>query len=151
MQGVREVTETPVGPALDTGSPHLVVEVSNLLAHDVIQEGRTLRSSPRFLPGGINVNFFEEREDRLFVRTYERGVEDETLSCGTGAIASALVLHQRRKKPFPSEVEMQVHCQGGDLRVRFTRTGSSSFDHIWLIGRAERTFQGVLSTGRGQA
>jgi diaminopimelate epimerase len=151
MQKVENVTDTPVGPALDTGSPHLVVEVSHLLTHDVLSEGRALRSSPRFLPGGINVNFFEEREGKLFVRTYERGVEDETLSCGTGAIASALVVHQRRKEPFPSKVLMPVHCQGGDLEVRFTQTGPTSFDDIWLVGRAERIYQGTLSTGRGQS
>jgi diaminopimelate epimerase len=151
MQAVHEVVETPVGPSLDTGSPHLVVEVENLLNHDVVQEGRALRSSPRFLPGGINVNFFEERDGKLFVRTYERGVEDETLSCGTGAIASALVVHQRKKQPLPSRVDTPVHCQGGDLQIRFTQTGQSSFDEIWLIGRAELAFQGMLSTGRGQS
>ncbi|NDF14378.1 diaminopimelate epimerase [bacterium] len=151
MQAVREVLETPVGPSLDTGSPHLVVEVVNLLNHDVVEKGRALRSSPRFLPGGINVNFFEERDGKLFVRTYERGVEDETLSCGTGAIATALVVHQRKRLPFPSQGEVSVHCQGGDLQVRFTHLGPSHFDEIWLIGRAEPTFQGVLSASRGQS
>lgn len=151
MQAVTEIIETPVGPALDTGSPHLVVQVSDLLGQDIVNQGRALRSAPRFLPGGINVNFFEDRDGKLFVRTYERGVEDETLSCGTGAIASAIVVHQRRQLPFPSEVEMPVHCQGGDLQVRFTQLGPRHFDHIWLVGRAERTFKGVFSTGRGQS
>ncbi len=92
MTDVPRITETPVGPTLDTGSPHLVISVGNLLNFEVVKEGRALRNSPLFMPGGINANFYEIQSDRIFLRTYERGVEDETLSCGTGAIATAMIV-----------------------------------------------------------
>ena len=145
MQSVDRVRETPAGPALDTGSPHLVVGIHGLMNHDVVREGRALRNSPLFMPGGINVNFIEENSGRIFIRTYERGVEDETLSCGTGAIAAALVSHQRKHNPTDgAPVEIPVHCQGGVLLIRFTQTGGSQFEKIDLIGPVEKTFEGTL-------
>jgi diaminopimelate epimerase len=143
MMDVSRITETPAGPALDTGSPHLVIGVKDLLQHEVVKEGRILRNSPVFLPGGINVNFFEIRGDRLFLRTYERGVEDETLSCGTGAIATALVVARDGKDLKPGKEQcVVVHCQGGELPVRFTPAANGSFENIWLSGPVERTFRG---------
>ena len=143
MSDVPRVIETPVGPTLDTGSPHLVIGVENLLNFEVVKEGRWLRNSPLFMPGGINANFFEIQSDRIFVRTYERGVEDETLSCGTGAIATAMIVARNAGKLKPGvEFKTIVHCQGGELPIRFTPSSESSFENIWLAGPVERTFTG---------
>jgi len=78
------------GLFLDTGSPHFVTFVNDAVSTDVIRMGRALRNDVRFAPGGANIDFVELQDDELFVRTYERGVENETLSCGTGVTASAL-------------------------------------------------------------
>jgi diaminopimelate epimerase len=144
MQDVSAIRQTPVGFALDTGSPHLVVNVKGLMNYDVVKEGRTLRYSPAFLPNGININFVEHQEDRLFLRTYERGVEDETLSCGTGAIASAIVGNLDKPHSGNGIFEQTVQCQGGSLDIRFTRTKTGTYQNIWLIGPAVKTFEGNL-------
>ncbi|MBU6153186.1 MAG: diaminopimelate epimerase [Bdellovibrionales bacterium] len=145
MTDVFRITETPVGPTLDTGSPHLVISVGNLLQYEVVKEGRALRNSPLFMPAGINVNFFEIQSDRIFLRTYERGVEDETLSCGTGAIATAMVVARDSGSMKPDEeLQTVVHCQGGELRIRFTPSIDSSFKNIWLSGPVEKTFEGEI-------
>ena len=144
MQNVTQMVETPVGPTLDTGSPHLVIEVKNLLGFDVVKEGRQIRNSPLFMPGGINVNFVEEQGGRIFLRTYERGVEDETLSCGTGAIATALIVHKNKKGPWQVPTEIPIHCQGGELRIRFIQNSDCGFEDIWLVGPAQKTFEGTI-------
>jgi diaminopimelate epimerase len=133
MQAVNGIRETSVGHALDTGSPHLVIPVTGLIDHDVVGEGRKIRNSAPFLPNGINVNFYEKKDGQIFLRTYERGVEDETLSCGTGAIATAIVTG--------SEL---IHCLGGELHVEYRSTGPGRFDDIWLSGKVEKTFEGSL-------
>ena len=147
MQSVLDIKDTPVGLALDTGSPHLVVEVENLLAFDVVREGRKLRNSALFLPAGINVNFVEQKNDHLFLRTYERGVEDETLSCGTGAIAAAIssILDPNLDQTQTyGQKEITVECQGGRLKVRFEKKTRTHFEEIWLIGETKKTFEGTL-------
>jgi diaminopimelate epimerase len=133
MQSVTTISETPAGFVLDTGSPHLVIPVSGLIDYDVVGEGRRIRNSSQFMPNGINVNFYEKKETRIFLRTYERGVEDETLSCGTGAIATAIVTDSNL-----------VHCVGGELRVEYRKITPDRIDDIWLSGKVEKTFQGVL-------
>jgi diaminopimelate epimerase len=143
MTDVSRIVETPVGPTLDTGSPHLVIGVGNLLQFEVVREGRILRNSPLFMPGGINVNFFEVQSGRIFLRTYERGVEDETLSCGTGAIATAMVVARDSGQMKPGvEWRTTVHCQGGELPIRFTPESETRFENIWLSGPVARTFGG---------
>jgi diaminopimelate epimerase len=142
MQDVKGFTETPVGTSLDTGSPHLVVKVSGLLDYDIVSQGRKLRNSTLFLPAGINVNFTESRDDLLFVRTYERGVEDETLSCGTGAIASAIVSSLSDTKPGMKR-EVNLQSPGGKLTIRFERKSETEFQNIWLIGETKRVFHGT--------
>jgi diaminopimelate epimerase len=143
MQNVFGFTETPVGTSLDTGSPHLVVPVSGLLDLDVVAAGRKLRNSSLFLPAGINVNFIEKRDELLFIRTYERGVEDETLSCGTGAIASAIVSCLESTQTGMNRV-VAVQSPGGKLTIRFERKSETEFKNIWLVGEAKRSFTGSI-------
>jgi diaminopimelate epimerase len=123
---------------LDTGSPHYVEFVDKVAEIDVAGEGRKTRYSERFAPEGTNVNFVEVSGDRIFVRTYERGVEDETLSCGTGVTASAIAsyLHTGRKG-------FQIHTTGGEFRVDF-KVQDETFTSVWLSGPAEMTFEGNI-------
>jgi diaminopimelate epimerase len=123
---------------LDTGSPHYVEFVDKVAEIDVVKEGRKTRNAYRFSPGGTNVNFAELSGDRIFVRTYERGVEDETLSCGTGVTASAIAayLHVGLK-------DIQIHTTGGDFHVTFEEK-DGSFNSIWLRGPAELVFEGSI-------
>jgi len=123
---------------LDTGSPHYVEFVENLATMDVVKEGRITRNSERFAAAGTNVNFVEMKNGRLFVRTYERGVEDETLSCGTGVTASAIAafLESGRK-------DFQIQTNGGEFRVDFEKN-EGAFTSVWLHGPAELVFKGQI-------
>jgi diaminopimelate epimerase len=128
------------GIFINTGSPHFVVLRDHVAGLDVFQEGRKLRNDTRFAPGGSNIDFLEVRADGLFVRTYERGVEDETLSCGTGVTASALVmahLHPENKGNY------QITAPGGELIVTFSQH-NEKFHDIWLEGQAEFVFSGEV-------
>ena len=123
---------------LDTGSPHYVEFVDKVAEIDVVVEGRKTRYAERFSPDGTNVNFVEISDNRLFVRTYERGVEDETLSCGTGVTASAIAAFlETGKKDF------QIHTTGGEFRVDFKKD-NDSFTSVWLRGPAELVFSGLF-------
>ncbi len=144
MQNVDEINETPEGFVLNTGSPHLVCPATHLMTQDIVTQGRTLRNSPMFMPGGINVNFVQAYGKKIFVRTYERGVEDETLSCGTGIIAAAITAAQNQG---PGVHEYEVHSRGGILQVRFEQSESDlqtqKWENIWLIGPAVLSFKGT--------
>jgi diaminopimelate epimerase len=110
---------------------------------NVEELGRKIRLSNAFRADGINVNFVEHRPDRIFVRTYERGVENETLSCGTGVVAAAICASLRD----PSEPEeIWILTLGGELKVTFRKEGESSFKNIILEGPAEFVYQGSLET-----
>lgn len=123
---------------LDTGSPHYVEFVDKVAEINVVIEGRKTRYSEPFSPGGTNVNFVEISGDRIFVRTYERGVEDETLSCGTGVTASAIAAYlETGRKDF------KIHTTGGDFRVDFEEE-NGKFNSVWLKGPAEMVFRGNI-------
>lgn len=126
---------------LNTGSPHYVLFVNDLNSINVFEEGRKIRYNERFSSIGTNVNFVEVKEDFLYIRTYERGVEDETLACGTGITASALSakLHLQTDKN-----EFNVKAKGGELKVRFEKSGDL-FQNIWLEGPAVKVFEGTIS------
>jgi len=124
---------------LDTGSPHYVKTVGNVWDIDVAKQGHDIRYSKRFADKGINVNFAELNEDgSISVRTYERGVEDETLSCGTGVTASALVFAHNNN----GFNHVNVKTPGGNLAVEFDKTGETTFKNIWLCGPATFVFKG---------
>ncbi len=139
--------EVPVGGEkfhahyLDSGVPHVVVPVARIEDIDVRSLGAALRHHPMFAPRGANANFSEQRGPRaIAIRTYERGVEDETLACGTGVVASALVFAATENVPGPIEVLVR----GGDtLEVDFTRDGNN-FSKVTLTGPADFVFEGTI-------
>jgi diaminopimelate epimerase len=126
---------------IDTGSPHFVKFAGDVENIDVVETGREIRFSKEFEKEGINVNFVETiDEDSIFVRTYERGVEDETYSCGTGVTASAL-LSAHNDKGFN---RVEVKTKGGHLSVEFEKKDDEHFENIWLCGPAEFVFKGTI-------
>ena len=138
VHGIRKVSGDRV---LDTGSPHYVKHIADARSEDVVKEGKAIRNSSEFKEEGINVNFVEEEDnDEIFVRTYERGVEDETLSCGTGVTAAALVF-AHNETGFN---RVNVTTPGGRLAVEFDKTGDDDFENIWLCGPAEFVFEGTV-------
>ncbi|MDR2205109.1 MAG: diaminopimelate epimerase [Flavobacteriaceae bacterium] len=122
---------------LNTGSPHVVKYVSDVKNYRVYENGNEIRNSEKYRNGGINVNFTEAiSENEIFVRTYERGVENETLSCGTGVTAAALVFMKDKNLNT-----LNVKTLGGNLKVYAEKTGDS-FKNIWLEGEAVQVFEG---------
>ncbi|MBK8920979.1 MAG: diaminopimelate epimerase [Saprospirales bacterium] len=128
---------------LNTGSPHYVRFVPDLSQYNIVQEGRAVRYSERFCETGINVNLVQAFPDYLAIRTYERGVEDETLACGTGVTAAALAYH-RQSGRTPGQSSIDIQALGGALRVRYTAHSDGSFSDIWLCGPAKRVFSGNI-------
>ena len=127
---------------VDTGSPHYIKMTTNVMDLDVFKKGSEIRHSKEFEEEGINVNFVEQAEevDKIIVRTYERGVEDETLSCGTGVTAAALVCYHNEN----GFNEVEVTTLGGKLSVEFDKTDEYKFENIWLCGPAEKIFEGTV-------
>lgn len=138
--GGREVT----GFSLNTGVPHYVTFVDDVDAVDVVTLGRALRRHEAFAPAGANVDFAQRTAAGLRVRTYERGVEDETLACGTGLTASAIAGAVAFDLPAPVTLRAQ---SGLDLRVGFTRDGDA-FRDVWLQGEARIVFIGTYAIQR---
>lgn len=128
---------------LNTGSPHYVKLVSNIEDLNVVEEGKKIRNSERFIEEGTNVNFIEKKDEHLFVRTYERGVEDETLSCGTGVTASALVAAYSSHSN--SKNKCLIKTLGGDLEVNFEKVLDHNFYNIWLKGPAISVYKGEVN------
>lgn len=129
-----------IDSVLDTGSPHYVKHVHDLQHFDVVKSGKEIRYSDDYKQDGINVNFVEQNDDSLFVRTYERGVEDETLSCGTGVTAAALV-YAHNDNGFN---HVDIKTLGGRLAVEFDKKGEDVFENIWLCGPADLVFKGEI-------
>jgi diaminopimelate epimerase len=127
--------------SIHTGVPHVVVMVEQIDDVDVVALGREIRFHPTFAPAGTNANFVYRRQaNEIEIRTYERGVEDETLACGTGAIASAIVAACRFKIDSPIDVKTR---SGEYLRILFNAK-DGQFDHIYMEGDARIIYTGEL-------
>jgi diaminopimelate epimerase len=124
---------------VDTGSPHYVCRVDNLAVYDVVQNGRKIRYNPTLTQNGLNVNFMEMINTRIFLRTYERGVEDETLSCGTGVTAAAIAASL-----WYEMNSNEIITKGGTLQVNFKRKGQN-FSKIELTGPVMCVFKGTVN------
>ncbi len=124
---------------LNTGSPHYVVFVEDLSDINVHESGQMIRYSRRFNEEGINVNFVEKTAEGIIVATYERGVEGETLSCGTGVTAAAIASHLNGD--FPAKNRVDIETKGGKLQVKL-RKHQETFQDIWLCGPAINVFSG---------
>jgi len=137
MQDVSDVEGVGDGLVMDTGSPHYIEMVDDLKNMNIEKEGRKIRNSKPFKKEGINVNFVQDSAD-LQVRTYERGVEAETLSCGTGVVATAIAMHYAN---CVEENLIDVKTEGGVLSVSFEEF-NESYRNIWLIGEASIVYAG---------
>ncbi len=127
---------------INTGVPHAVLSVEDIDAVDVVAIGRAIRRHPDFAPAGTNVNFIGvDRTNQWCVRTYERGVEDETLACGTGIVAGALVLAAQKNMPSP----VSLRSKSGSLLNVYYATTDDGFNEIFLEGDARIIYQGEMN------
>ncbi|WP_443937579.1 diaminopimelate epimerase [Pedobacter sp. MW01-1-1] len=142
MIDVDTVSKDGEAYVLNTGSPHYVAMQSELKTRDVFKEGRAIRYNDRYIAAGINVNFVEDMGDHLFVRTYERGVEDETYACGTGvtAVAMAMAIHKNKT----GHIKTDIKVLGGDIKIEFDYDGHR-FTNVFLCGPAKLVFEGEVS------
>lgn len=127
---------------LNTGSPHYVKEVAELATMDVYTEGYNIRNNDTYKTNGINVNFVERNPDHLFVRTFERGVENETYACGTGVTAVAMAMAKKQNQI--GRIETPVKVLGGNLQINFNYDGKK-FTDVFLCGPAEKVFEGEIT------
>lgn len=142
MKDVVEYDLTEKRLIVNTGSPHYIERSDNLSSVDVVAKGREIRNLPDFEPNGINVNFFQSEGNKIHLRTYERGVEDETLSCGTGVTAAAIAASL-----WYGKNESVIYTKGGTLSVKLTKT-DSGFTGIKLRGPVTYVFNGQITIGR---
>jgi len=142
MNDVKSIADHTSFYTLNTGSPHYVTMVKDVMKIPVSIDGRTIRNKEPFKKEGINVNFVQLSPGKApMLRTYERGVEDETLSCGTGTVAAALVLASKGQATAKDHCDIQT--MGGMLRVWFTKQ-NQGFTNIWLEGPATFVFKGKV-------
>lgn len=142
MIDVQEIKFQTKGMFVHTGSPHHVEIVRNLPYFEVYKKGKQIRHSETYAPKGTNVNFVEQEGPNHFrIRTFERGVEDETLSCGTGATAVALAMHALGKV---DSNEVKIEVEGGELSVSFVYT-NNTYQNVFLKGPATLVFEGTIS------
>ncbi len=142
MIDVLNVEENQNYSFLDTGSPHHVQLVSHLANFDVKSEGSKIRYSDLYTTkGGSNINFVEQENPSTFrIRTYERGVEDETLSCGTGATATAIAMH---KNGLTTSLTNTIKVEGGTLTIQF-KEDKGNYTNVFLEGPTQQVFKGKV-------
>jgi len=139
MNDVQEIIKGDSFYFLDTGSPHHICYTNGVRDVNVVEEGRAIRYSDPYGEKGANVNFLEEvNSNTIKIRTYERGVENETLSCGTGVTASALTYGM-----LENLNNVNIETLGGNLKVSFVKT-NLGFENIWLEGPAKFVFKGEI-------
>ncbi len=139
MINIEKITVADEYIFMDSGSPHYIEFVENVDAIDVVNRGREIRYGNLF-KNGTNVNFVSTHNSGIALRTYERGVEDETLSCGTGAVASAIAFHIKNNL---SDKMVKVNARGGKLEVSFEQN-QDKFTDIYLKGAAQFVFSGEI-------
>ncbi|MDB5127893.1 diaminopimelate epimerase [Mucilaginibacter sp.] len=142
MIDVADINNDGEAYVLNTGSPHYVKLTSDLETKDVYNEGYAIRNNDTYKQDGINVNFVEKNGDGYFVRTFERGVENETYACGTGVTAVALAMAKHDHQT--GTITTPIKVLGGDLNIRFDYDGET-FSNIFLEGPAELVFEGEIA------
>lgn len=143
MSNVDSVLNFDSHVFLNTGSPHHIEFVQATDNINVKEKGAEIRYGNPYFDEGTNVNFVEIlSDDELKIRTYERGVEDETLACGTGVTAAAIAAYEMKKT---NQQEIKVQTLGGILKVRFEKSSSNGYENIWLCGPAEFVFKGKIN------
>lgn len=141
MIDVDVITRDADAYILNTGSPHYVEQQKDLDSFDVFTAGKTIRYNATYAEKGINVNFVEDKGDHLFVRTYERGVEDETYACGTGVTAVAMAM--AKHKNLTGHINTDIKVLGGDIKIEFDYDGEK-FTNVFLCGPAKLVFEGEV-------
>ncbi|MGN6638886.1 MAG: diaminopimelate epimerase [Mucilaginibacter sp.] len=141
MIDVNEVNRDGDAYVLNTGSPHYIEMATGLKDKNVYQDGYNIRNNNTYKAKGINVNFVEPLNGGYFVRTFERGVEDETYACGTGVTAVALAMAKHHNQT--GKINTPIKVLGGDLNIRF-ETDGTHFNHIFLEGPAKLVFDGQV-------
>lgn len=140
MQDVNRIDVNNSRSELDTGSPHYVEFMNEIPEESFVSKARTIRKNAPYTKEGINVNFATAANNKIVMRTYERGVEDETLACGTGATAVTIAAH---KNGLVSVNSVPVQVKGGDLNVSFSEI-NGTYNDIWLTGPAQFVFTGTI-------
>jgi len=144
MNNVNEIINQNADYVLFTGSPHFIRFVDDLEQIDIVELGKEIRFSQPFKKEGINVNAVQKlNSSTISILTYERGVEDETYSCGTGATAAAIALAE--KEALAGEQEIKIIVKGGELKVSFKANADGSFENVKLIGKANFVFEGEIN------
>jgi diaminopimelate epimerase len=138
---IESIGEAPHDYVLDTGSPHYV-RFCELGSTDIVELGRSIRYNERFKEHGINVNTACMGSNEIYVETYERGVEQETYSCGTGVTAVALAAASIQNE---EQGITAIRTKGGQLRIHWKKTTNGSFDEIFLEGPAKKVYDGTIS------
>lgn len=141
MIDVNEIQRDNEAFVLNTGSPHFVLKVQDLVNFDVFKEGYAIRNNDIYGAKGINVNFIEPEGDGYFVRTFERGVEDETYACGTGATAAAMAMAIDQN--LEGNITLPIRVLGGQLYISFHKAGNT-FTNVYLKGPANFVFKGEI-------
>jgi diaminopimelate epimerase len=141
MIDVQEINSDGDAFVLNTGSPHFVLQVDDLASKNVYQDGKNIRNNEIYSKDGINVNFVEDFGDHYFVRTFERGVENETFACGTGVTAVSMAM--AKKKGLTGKIKNSIKVPGGNLSVSFNYN-EKIFSNVFLEGPATFVFEGSI-------
>lgn len=141
MIDVEEISTLGDDYFADTGSPHHIAFADELEEIDLISQARSIRYNDHYRQEGVNVNFVKVEDNALSMRTYERGVEDETYSCGTGVTAAAIIAHAAGKIKIQS---VAVHTKGGNLKLSFSLSADGKYQDIWLQGPASYVYKGEI-------